>query len=141
MNDYVYAGFWWRVLAHLVDGALLSVVILTLAAASYGVLGIGAGILVPWLYFAFWESSARQATPGKMVCGIIVTNLNGQRISFSRATGRYFGKFLSALILGIGFVMAGVTRRRQALHDMLAECLVLRQRVPESGPGVKLPAA
>lgn len=139
MNDYVYAGFWWRFLAHLIDGAIIGVIVFLLAASSFGVLGIGAGILVPWLYFALFESSAHQATPGKMICGIIVTNLNGQRISFARATGRYFGKILSALILGIGFMMAGWTRRKQALHDMLADCLVLRQRIIESGPAVKLP--
>jgi uncharacterized RDD family membrane protein YckC len=141
VNDYVYAGFWWRFLAHLVDGAVLAVVIFIGTAASFGTLGIGAGILVPWLYFALFESSPRQATPGKMICGVIVTNLNGQRISFARATGRYFAKFLSALIFCIGFMMAGWTRRKQALHDMVADCLVLRQRVIESGPAVKLPDA
>jgi uncharacterized RDD family membrane protein YckC len=53
---------------------------------------------------------------------------NGDRIGFWRATGRYFGKILSALILGIGFMMAGWTHRRQALHDKLAGCLVIRLR-------------
>lgn len=141
MNDYVYAGFWWRFLAHLIDATILSVAIFSLTAASFGGLGIGAGVLAPWLYFAFFESSERQATPGKMICGIIVTNLKGQRISFARATGRFFGKYLSALILGIGFIMAGLTPRKQALHDLLAECLVLRQRIIESGPAVRLPDA
>jgi uncharacterized RDD family membrane protein YckC len=57
-----------------------------------------------------------------------VTDLNGNRISFGRATGRYFGKFISSLTLMIGYMMAGWTRRKQALHDIMAECLVLRRK-------------
>jgi uncharacterized RDD family membrane protein YckC len=83
------------------------------------------GLLVHWLYFTLMESSPRQATLGKMVVGIIVTTCDGRRISFLRANGRYFGKLLSALIFGIGFLMAGFTRKKQALHDMLADSLVI----------------
>ncbi|HEY6443946.1 MAG TPA: RDD family protein [Candidatus Acidoferrales bacterium] len=82
--------------------------------------------LVSWLYFATFESSAWQATPGKKVLGLLVTDLEGKRLSFIRASGRYFGKILSRLILGLGFVMAGFTEKKQALHDMLAGCLVLK---------------
>jgi uncharacterized RDD family membrane protein YckC len=56
-----------------------------------------------------------------------VTDLSGNRITFARASGRFFGKILSGMILGIGFLMAGFTARKQALHDILAGCLVLRQ--------------
>jgi uncharacterized RDD family membrane protein YckC len=77
------------------------------------------------LYFVWFESSKYQATPGKMLLGIIVTDLNGQRISFVRSLGRNLGKIISHLIFNIGFIMAGVTLRKQALHDMLADCLVV----------------
>ncbi len=80
---------------------------------------------MPWLYFALMESSPRQATLGKQALGIMVTDLAGQRISFARATGRFFAKILSGLILWIGYVMAAFTERKQALHDLLASCLVV----------------
>ena len=79
------------------------------------------------IYFAFMESSARQATLGKQALGIIVTDLNGNRIYFGKATARYFGKFISGLILGIGYIMAGFTEKKQALHDMMARCLVVKK--------------
>ena len=66
------------------------------------------------------------ATPGKMACGIKVTDLDGRRISFGRATGRFFGKILSTLILLIGFLMQPFTARKQALHDILAGTLVVK---------------
>lgn len=80
-----------------------------------------------WLYFALMESSSKQATVGKMALSIIVTDLNGNRISFGRATGRFFGKFLSQMILMIGYIMAGFTEKKQALHDMIAGCLVVNK--------------
>lgn len=83
--------------------------------------------LASWLYFATFESSPWQATPGKKVLGLRVTDLEGGRLSFIRASGRYFGKIISSLLFGIGFVMAGFTEKKQALHDMLAGCLVLRE--------------
>ena len=80
-----------------------------------------------WLYFAYLESGEKQATWGKQALGIYVTDLAGQKITFGRATGRFFGKIVTGLIpLGIGFIMAGFTERRQALHDMIASTLVLR---------------
>ena len=79
---------------------------------------------VNWLYEALMESSSHQATLGKMIFGLKVTDLEGNRISFARATGRHFAKYASAMILGIGFIMAGFTERKQALHDMLAGTLV-----------------
>ena len=70
---------------------------------------------------------------GKKALGIIVTDLNGAKISFSRATGRYFGKILSGLILYIGFLMAAFTQKKQALHDKLAGCLVINKTEPTKG--------
>ena len=84
-------------------------------------------LMLSWIYYASMESSTWQATLGKKILGLKVTDLAGNRISFGRASGRFFGKILSGMILGIGFLMAGFTARKQALHDMLAGCLVLRQ--------------
>ncbi len=84
-------------------------------------------IIIQWLYFALMEASSRQATLGKMAIGLYVTDLDGNRISFGKATGRYFGKIISGLILNIGYILAGVTEKKQALHDMMAGCLVLRK--------------
>lgn len=86
------------------------------------------------LYFTVCESSAWQGTPGKLALGIRVTDLDGRRISFPRALGRYFAKFISAITLGIGFLMVGWTRRKQGLHDMIAGTLVLNGRASEFKP-------
>jgi uncharacterized RDD family membrane protein YckC len=93
--------------------------ILTFAAVS---------LLLSWLYHAYFESCDWQATPGKRVLSIYVTDVNGRRISFLHATGRFFAKMVSGLIpLGIGYIMAGFTQRKQALHDMIASTLVVRR--------------
>src|ERR1700722_17732620 len=83
--------------------------------------------LIQWLYFSLMESSVWQATLGKKALGLTVTDLEGRRISFGRATGRYFAKILSTLTIGIGYLMAGFTAKKQALHDMIAGTLVLRK--------------
>ncbi|MFC1717630.1 RDD family protein [Candidatus Poribacteria bacterium] len=80
-----------------------------------------------WLYSALLESSSKQATLGKMALGIVVTDMELQRISFGRATGRYFGKIISVMIIYIGFLMAGFTEKKQGLHDMMANCLVVKK--------------
>ncbi|HXI44099.1 MAG TPA: RDD family protein, partial [Bryobacteraceae bacterium] len=71
------------------------------------------------------ESSHYQATLGKKALGIIVTDMNGNRISFARANGRFFGKWVSGMIMNIGYLMAAFTEKKQALHDLLAGCLVV----------------
>jgi uncharacterized RDD family membrane protein YckC len=101
-----------------------------LGAAFFIGLGIFALLLGvgQWLYFAGFESSSWQATPGKKVLNLAVTDLTGARVSFGRATGRYFAKFVTQLIpLEIGYILAGITERKQALHDMIASTLVLRR--------------
>lgn len=79
-----------------------------------------------WLYGALCESSEWQATPGKKALGLKVTDESGQRIDFTRATLRFFCQILSGLLMGIGYLMAAFTARKQALHDMLARTLVVR---------------
>lgn len=86
------------------------------------------GLVGGWLYHALLESSEWQATAGKKALGLAVTDLAGHRISFARASGRHFAKIISGLIpLGIGYILAGITEKKQAIHDMLASCLVLRK--------------
>lgn len=147
----MYAGFWLRVVASIIDsfviGAGMLVVLLVFGIVLAGVVtATGKNnlennpvvilaallfypllIVVPWLYFAYMESSSWQATVGKRALGLIVTDSNGQPISFWRATGRYFGKIVSNMTLFIGYAMAGFTEKKQALHDMIADCLVLRR--------------
>lgn len=150
-----YAGFWERFVAVLIDGILLSVVsnIFTFAFFQttsftqpkidpYGdenplaqlmsiyvdmMPSIILGAVINWLYYAYMESSANQATLGKMALNLKVTDLNGERISFGRATGRHFAKYLSSLTLLIGYVMAAFTERKQALHDIVAGTLVVKK--------------
>jgi uncharacterized RDD family membrane protein YckC len=142
-GEYQYAGFWWRLVAHLIDGVVLCFVLfivdffvalmIIVSTAGLGLIpayGFNSllNLVIGWLYFALTESSEMQATPGKRCCKIIVTDLHGNRVSFGRASGRYFAKIVSVLTLGIGFLMAGLTQRKQALHDLIADCLVLRRR-------------
>ncbi|MGC2109732.1 MAG: RDD family protein [Candidatus Korobacteraceae bacterium] len=147
-----YAGFWLRFWAGAVDVCLESVgaLILTLAIdfllRRFGrFLGISsflskvatgvAFILVlavgSWLYCAFMESSSWRATVGKRLLGLQVVTSDGDRISFGTATVRHLMKFLSFFCLTIGFMMSGWTKRRQALHDIPCDCLVIR--TPQKG--------
>jgi uncharacterized RDD family membrane protein YckC len=81
-----------------------------------------------WLYYALLESSAWQGTVGKKALGLIVTDLDGRRVSFARATGRFFSRLITGLVpLMIGYILAGITAKKQALHDMIAGTLVLRK--------------
>ena len=137
----LYAGFWLRVAASLIDGLLISAVTLPFffVIGVFSVLSrrnadfesnFGLSmftILIQWLYYALMESSSKQATLGKMAIGLKVTDLNGNRISFGRATGRYFGRILSGLILNIGFFMIAFTEKKQGLHDMIAGTLVVKK--------------
>jgi uncharacterized RDD family membrane protein YckC len=141
-----YGGFWIRVVAAIIDAIILRVVVAPVGMI-FGGLGmagmmsgiphaglhiLGGGITIillifgSWLYEAFMESSSYQATLGKMIFGMKVTDLNGNRISFERATGRHFAKWLSTIIMCIGFIMVGLTDRKQGLHDLLAGTLVRR---------------
>ena len=155
-----YAGFWLRVVAYLIDGAIMGAVFGIIIAITLATVGAGffrgfapsnvydrpvnplfpaamlgvifvllpITIVITWLYFASMESSERQGTLGKMALGLFVTDMHGRRISFARATGRFFAKFITGLIpFFIGYIMAGFTEKKQALHDMIASCLVLKK--------------
>ncbi|HEX4603657.1 MAG TPA: RDD family protein [Candidatus Angelobacter sp.] len=120
-----YAGFWMRVGAYLLDIVILVIPLFILSLLP--LLGIVIDIVGIWLYFALQESSERQATIGKRALNIYVTDLQGRRISFGQATGRHFSKIISSIILGIGYMMAGFTEKKQALHDMIAGTLIKRR--------------
>jgi uncharacterized RDD family membrane protein YckC len=127
-----YAGFWLRVLAVFADGGMLFfasfiIIVVTSFAGEMGSM-IG-GVLILLLQLLYWpvmHASARQATFGKAMVGIQVTHVDGDRISMLRSFGRELAKLISALPLGIGFLIAAFTRRKQALHDMIASTLVVR---------------
>ena len=141
-----YAGFWIRFWAYIVDSIALVPIsflfYLKFAASfwdlSYGMYGymaeLGAAIyftlflasfLIPWLYFSLFESGAWQATPGKRLMGLRVTDINGNKLTFGKASVRYFSKILSTLLFYIGFIMVGITEKKQGLHDIIAETFVL----------------
>ena len=151
MATAIYAGFWKRFAAAFIDGivtAIGSVLIggpvlvlmmlvvvaegedpdsVALTAAFEGAAQLLA-LLVSWMYYALMESSPLQATLGKLALRIRVTDLAGDRVGFERATWRYCGKFVSALLLLGGFVMAAFSARKQALHDRMAGCLVVNRQ-------------
>ncbi|MFZ0212421.1 MAG: RDD family protein [Candidatus Acidiferrales bacterium] len=158
-----YGGFWLRFVAYIIDALILAVPLGFLFVAFFASSGIlnsfnssspfspdsfahlmGMRIILrfvllafvaEWLYYALLESSPWQATVGKKALGIYVTDLSGGRISFGRATGRYFSMIVFRLvpILGaflfwpIDCICAGFTDKKQALHDMMAGCLVIRK--------------
>jgi uncharacterized RDD family membrane protein YckC/Tfp pilus assembly major pilin PilA len=132
----IYAGFWRRVGAYLVDYVIL-ITVAFVAGIALGLAGVWSSraevgfqaifVVAYWLYVTGLESSVYQATLGKLALRIKVTDYAGQRIGFGRANGRFFGSILSNLTLGIGYLMAGFTRRRQALHDKVARTLVVKK--------------
>jgi uncharacterized RDD family membrane protein YckC len=157
----LYAGFWRRVVAFLIDAVVFSAIHWTVVLCSgiwlmvpWTLLGGGQGramaelvdlalqpfgIVVVWLYFAVCESSRWQGTIGKLALGLQVTDEYGQRIGFAQATGRHFGKFVSVLSLGAGFLLAAWTARKQALHDDMAGCCVVRRAGLAAWEGAQVP--
>jgi uncharacterized RDD family membrane protein YckC len=160
-SHLVYAGFWPRVAAHILDNLIVSIpfafVWVGFVAAVVG-LGVFTQLAHPqspgpnaptvafvgtlvmlyfslilgrfiavWLYHAFLESGPHQSTWGKRVLGLKVTGVTGQRISFGHASGRYFSTLVTNMTMGIGYVMVAFTDRKQALHDMIAGTLVVKQ--------------
>lgn len=134
---YRYGGFWIRVVAALIDGIVLTIFFAVIGAVSgldffssdpehFDFRASAIQIAINWLYEALLTSSERGATLGKMAVGLRIVTEQGARLSFLRATGRYFAKYVSALILGIGFLMVAFTDRKRGLHDMIAGTLVIK---------------
>jgi uncharacterized RDD family membrane protein YckC len=146
-----YAGFWLRVWAGAIDVTLEAVGALFLTLIvwyAFRIIGARSGMspitgkyltgfaFIPilaigaWLYAAFSESSRWSATLGKRIFGLKVLTASGGRLTFGQASVRHFMKFLSLFTATVGFMMAGWTRRRQALHDMPSDCVVIRIAEP-----------
>jgi uncharacterized RDD family membrane protein YckC len=148
VGEIAYGGFWLRVVALIIDSFVLSFAVGILTGAIFAVifllgrdsddaalvigviLGVIGYLVLLWLYEAFMTSSARGATLGKQAIGARVVRGDGTRLSFGRATGRHFAKsYITPLLpMGIGFMMAGWTKGKRALHDMIADTLVIRTR-------------
>ena len=128
----IYAGFWKRAAAYLLD-----TIVITTSAAVFAVGGkiffntkfdtvfLFSSFMLGWLYYALNECSNEGATFGKQALRIRVVDLSGQRVSFGRATARCFAKIASGITFCVGYAMAGWTAHRQTLHDMAAGCLVV----------------
>lgn len=134
----LYASFWARLVATLIDGFIIQCVMIIVAAVVLVAAGVTSndparaillilliGFLFGWLYNAFQESAYGQATLGKRMMGLKVVDLSGHRISFGRASRRYLGKTFSAFILLIGFLIQPLSDKKQALHDSFAGTLVI----------------
>ncbi len=135
-----YAGFWLRLLASLIDCLLWYLLVVFLSEifflfftrfdnnfwvqlyVFYALL-----FLFQLFYFVLFECSRIQATPGKLICGIRITTLDGRRISFAKALSRYFMRILSALFLCIGFIIILFDEKRQGLHDKWTGVLVVKR--------------
>ena len=144
-NSLRYAGFWMRFAAALLDFFAVALFLLVFAfLLDLGLLVLSRIapiaderfldsffnliiLLALWGYFGAWESSRFQATPGKLALGIRVVDLQGKRLSLPRALLRNIAKLISKLTCSIGYIMAGVTSRKQALHDLIAGCLVIEK--------------
>lgn len=147
-----YGGFWRRFAAYLIDGFVLSAAIMAMVFIAGLVLGVtgaflGMGtprsveafddrgylfdllvLVVAWLYYAGMESSTNQATVGKMALSMKVTDMSASKITFARATGRFFAKIISGFIFLIGFIMIAFTPKKQGLHDIIAGTVVVKTR-------------
>lgn len=149
-----YGGFWVRFVAFLIDAVVLGIVLVPVRVVFAGIFGWGAlhgrvdrgdmvhlslpFVVFPalqllfmganWLYEALLLSSPWQATLGKKALGLKVTDDFGNRITFLRATGRHFAKWISFMTLCIGFIMIGFTERKRGLHDIIAGTLVMKDQ-------------
>jgi uncharacterized RDD family membrane protein YckC len=135
----VYAGFWKRVAASVIDSLAIGIPVGIVAAILGGLAGGGfssletfnavqtlSSYLLGAIAFAWFHSSAGLlATPGKLAVGIKVVRTDGDKITFLRGFGRYWAYLLSSLLLCIGLIMAAFTERKQGLHDLMCDTLVV----------------
>ncbi len=129
-SKFVYAGFWLRFVAVIID----NIIIFITSSIISSILGIPGGIyyLILIGYYVYLESSEYQGTVGKILLGLKVTDLKGHRITPTAAFIRVISRFLSTLILGIGYLMAAFTEKKQALHDLIANTLVIQKTATET---------
>jgi uncharacterized RDD family membrane protein YckC len=139
-DQQLFGGFWIRVGAYFVDVVVLLIPMLLISFLFRAVtpasdeleqaivqfMDFLLSLIVWWIYFAVLHSSTWQASVGKKLVGLKAVDKNMHRISFGRATGRYFAEIISALILCIGYMMVGWTKKKQGLHDMTAGTYVIK---------------
>jgi uncharacterized RDD family membrane protein YckC len=133
--SFNYAGFWIRFVAHLIDIILLTITTSLVNVAIFGVENLAdpdssnvsgfLNLVIFIFYYSLMHSSSVQATLGKMAVGIKVVDTDGGQISLPKGIGRYFSKLVSALILLIGFIIAGFDSKKQALHDKITGTYVI----------------
>ena len=114
-----YAGFWWRILAGLIDNIILAIISIALSFMGLPFMGF----FTYWLYFVILQSSEKRSTLGMRVCDIKIHDEHFNKLGFWRLTGRYFATGLSGIILLIGFFMIAFTKRKQGLHDLVARTI------------------
>jgi uncharacterized RDD family membrane protein YckC len=141
----VYGGFWIRFVAAFIDGIILLVadgiaqyfilgsmtVVPGPGAAAAALSRVGGSSLISMAIgctYEAWFIGKMAATPGKMALGLKVVRPDGSPVSYARGAGRYFAKILSAIILMIGYIMAGFDAQKRALHDMICDTRVIRSR-------------
>ena len=156
--DTTYAGLWRRLQAWIVDLILMMLTACAIAIVASPFIYIGAtiytrdqhllnliykysgasiGIITYFAYFIGFEISKFQATPGKLLFNLKITDMEGKPIGFGRSAFRLISKFLSGFLLGLGFVICDFTQQKQALHDIIANTLVIRsesEQSPEKAP-------
>ena len=123
-KNQIYAGFWYRFLAGLIDWIILSVISIILVFIP--IIGWFFSFFLYWLYFAIQHSSSRQATLGMRALDIKITDEKHNKIGFWRASGNYFVTSLSALLLFIGFFMIAFTSKKQGLHNLISRTLCIK---------------
>ena len=120
----IYAGFWQRFLAGIIDSIILIVIEVILIFIP--IVGWILSLFVTWLYFAIQHSSTKQATFGMRALDIKITNENHGKIGFWRATGNFYLTIISALVFFIGFLMIVFTSRKQGFHNLISRTLCIR---------------
>ncbi len=138
-EPWVYAGFWLRVWATIIDAVLETIVILPILLGIYGTdyildpenTGGVWDVLLSWVVpalaiIAFWIY--KSATPGKMVIKAkIIDEKTGNKPSNAQFIGRYFAYFASIIPLGLGFFWVAFDRKKQGWHDKLSGTVVVRE--------------
>jgi uncharacterized RDD family membrane protein YckC len=133
-GEMVFAGFWIRVGAKVIDGIIIMVVGFVLMFlvnfiirhAIAGVILQNAFFIALGIFYTTYFLGKYSATPGKMACGLKVVRPEGEKISYGRACGRYFAEFLSSMVLYIGYIIVAFDEERRALHDRICDTRVVR---------------
>ncbi|NLW47253.1 MAG: RDD family protein [Firmicutes bacterium] len=122
--QYKQADFALRMTATLIDLIILIIPVILLIVFTK-VFGVIISVIIGWAYYALLESSSLQGTIGKFALKLEVTDLEGQPLNLLQATKRYFAHYLSILTLGAGYIILAFNDKKQAVHDLLTDCMVL----------------